>query len=259
MLFVLIYLINIITMADSKYSPEEILQILNDFFHCQAAFNPEVDPGEDLTFETTIAEWRDICDLKDYMCLAKVYHEFFQLTTPLHELEDCLLLEKTKLSRFCHYIADHASRQTVLPMMSLGQLCMTASIFKTLMAKLKLRGVDIQHIRPSSEFKPLFRKHGDVILEEVSKLAPGSLTKFDYVDNWISKTGGGFFLFFFFSIIIVPIVWHFHWSLLVPLVIAISLLIIGQRFSPAKEVIGGYDTVRDLIMGMQANLKIPAN
>jgi len=246
-------------MDNSKYSPGEILQILNDFYNCQSAFDPEVFPGEILTFETTISEWREICDLVEPKKIARYYYDSFTLTTPLTEFENILLKSEASLNEFCRYIADNAVKQSISPILIMGQYCMSAAIFKTLTTNLEARGIDIQNIRPGTEFKPLFRKHGGVILEEVSKLAPGSLSKFEYVDNWISKTGSAFFLLFFFSIIIVPIVWHFHWLLLVPLIIAISLLVIGHKFSPAKEVIGGYDTVRDLIIGMQANLKSPLN
>jgi len=50
-------------MNVSKYTPEEILQILNDFYNCQSVFDPEVEPCEILTFETTIADWIIICNL----------------------------------------------------------------------------------------------------------------------------------------------------------------------------------------------------
>ncbi len=77
-------------MSEKKYSPHEILQILNDFYNCQAVFDPEVDPGEHLTFETTILDWRAICDLIEPKKLAKSYSDLFNLTTPLADLEKIL-------------------------------------------------------------------------------------------------------------------------------------------------------------------------
>ncbi|MBD1394609.1 hypothetical protein [Mucilaginibacter glaciei] len=239
-------------MEHSKYNPDEILQILNDFYHCQAVFDPEVYPGEDLTFQTTIKEWKETCDLVNYKSLAKCYHDTFQLPTCLEELEEILSTKTTSLLGFCRYIADYATKQNVSPIVMMGQPCISAAIFKTLISNLKDRGVDIQHISPSSKFPPLFYKHGAIILEEVSKLAPGSLTKFEFEDNRISKAGSVFLLFFLLAIIIVPVFWHFHWLLFVPLFAGITLLTIGSKFSPAKQIIGGYDTVRDLIKGMQA-------
>ncbi|GAB3936996.1 hypothetical protein [Mucilaginibacter myungsuensis] len=241
-------------MEVTRYTPEEILQILNDQYHCQAVFDPEVDEGDDLTFATTIQEWRDTCDLIDPKSLAKVEHRSFQLATPVQELEIILSTETTTLLGFCRYISDHAVKLTVSPVMSLGTPCMSAAIFKTLTANLKERGVDVQHIRPSSKLAPIFNKHGGILLTEVSKFAPGAFTKFEYEQNRISRTGGNFILLFLLSIIVVPFVWHFHWMLLLPLGIGILLWYIGSKFPPAKEVIGGYYTLRELVMAMQARM-----
>jgi hypothetical protein len=239
---------------DSKYSPDEILQILNDYYNFQSVFDPEVSPGQALTFGTEIWEWMDICDLIEHKALAKYYHSLFRLTTPVHELEQILSHQEATLKGFTLYIADHAVKQTVAPIVTMGQSCMTAAIFKTLTGNLKTRGIETQSIKPSSKIAPLFRKHGPAFIEEVNKLAPGSLSIFHYEENWISKAGSSFFLFFLLAIIIVPIVWHFHWLLLVPLFVGIALMVVGNKFSPAKEVIGGYDTIRDLIVGMQARM-----
>jgi hypothetical protein len=242
-------------MNNCKYSPDEILQILNDFYNCQSVFDPEVDPGETLTFDTTISEWISICDLLGPKELAKSYHNSFQLNTPSADLELILTQGENKLRSFCNYLAEHAVKQSISPIIIMGRPCMSASIFKTLTANLQAKGVEAKNIRPSSKIAPLFRKHGPVLLEEVNKLAPGSLSNFKYSDNRIVKIGAAFYMFFFFTIIFVPVIWHFHWMLLIPLCIGVSLTFIGNKFSPAKEVIGGYDTVRDLILGMEAQSK----
>lgn len=242
-------------MNECKYTPDEILQILNDFYNCQAVFDPEVDPGETLTLDTKISEWRSICDLLEPKALAEYYHDSFQLNTPPADLELILKQSENNLRSFCNYLAEHAIKQRISPIIIMGRPCMSASIFKTLMANLQAKGVEAKNIRPSSKIAPLFRKHAPVLLQEVNKLAPGSLSNFEYRDNWIVKTGVAFNLFFFFTIIFVPVIWHFHWMLLIPLCIGVSLNIIGNKFSPAKEVIGGYDTIRDLILGMKSQVK----
>lgn len=239
-------------MVNSKYSPDEILQILNDFYNCQSVFDPEVDPEEPLTFDTTISEWRSICDLVKPKALAKSYHDLFQLNTQLVDLEQILTQSENSLRSFCNYISEHAFKQTLSPIIIMGHPCMTASMFRTLTRNLQARGIESKDIRPSSKIAPLFRKHGAIILEEVNKLVPGSLSKFEYRDNKIVRAGIAFNLFFFFSIIFVPLIWHFHGMLLIPLCLGITFIFIGNKFSPDKEVIGGYETIRDLIIGMQA-------
>jgi hypothetical protein len=242
-------------MIDSKYSSDEILQILKDFYNCQSVFDPEVSSGEILNFETTISEWRSICDLVEPQKLANYYYDLFQLKTQVNDLETILIENKNQLRVFCDYISEHAKKQRITPVVIMGQNCVTASIFKTLMHNLQKRGVESENIRPSSKLGPLFRKHGSVFLEEVNKLVPGSLSEFEYRDNWIVRAGIGIILLSFLSLVVVPTVWHFNWILLIPLSIGITLNYIGKRYSPAKESISGYDTIRDLILGMEAQSK----
>ena len=242
-------------MIGSKYSPNEILQILNDFYNCQSVFDPEVESGEILNFETTISEWRRICDLVEPKKLADYYYDLFQLTTQRADLQAVLLQNKNELRILCNYLSEHAIKQSISPILIMGQRCMTASIFKTLTSNLETRGMQTKSIRPSSEFAPIFQKHGAMLLEEVNKLVPGSLSKFEYRDNWIVKTGIGLNLFSFLTFIIAPMIWHFHWVLFIPLCIGITLTFIGNKFRPAKESIGGYITVRDLILGMEVQAK----
>jgi hypothetical protein len=240
----------------TKYSSSDILQILNDFYNCQSEFDPEVEKGEVLTFDTSIADWTMICDLIEPRKLAKYYHDLFKLETPIADLEDILIHEEqNKLHDFCDYIAQNAPKQNVVPIISLGQSCETASIFKTLIYNLKNRGINTNNIKPSSEFIPLFNKFGGELLEEVNKLAPGSLTKFEYRDNKIVRTGWSIIGIFILLIIVIPLIWHFHWGLMTLLGLGIIVVIIGKRFKPEKEIIGGYSTMRDLIMGMQRQIK----
>jgi hypothetical protein len=240
----------------TKYSPEEILQIINDFYNCQSQCDPVVYPGAELTFNTTISEWRDICDLVEPRDLAKYYYDLFKLESPIEEFEKILIWEgKNKLADFCMYIAEHAQKEEIKPIISMGITCHEAAIFKTLISKLKQYNINTDEIKPSSDFVPLFKRYPDEFLIEVNKLAPGSLTNFDYKDNWIVRTGGIIILIFILSIIIVPMIWQFYWSLWIILGIGLTIVMIGKMFKPEKDIIGGYDTIRDLIIGMQEQLK----
>ena len=108
-----------------KYNPDEILQILIDFYNCQAAFDPEVDSGQILNFNTTISDWRMICDLIEPINLAKYHHDLFNLKTPLADLEQILLDEDSKtIGDFCIYIANNSEKTEIKPIISLGQQCL---------------------------------------------------------------------------------------------------------------------------------------
>lgn len=238
-----------------KYKPNEILQILIDFYNCQSVCDPEVDKGHILTFETTVSDWRMICDLIEPVKLAKFYHDLFNLRTPLADLEQLLLDENSKtLSDFCKYIADNSEKTEIKPIISFGQKCLTASIYKSLMNKLNIQGIDTNDIRPSSKFIPLFDKYTDAFMGEVNKLAPGSLTKFEYRDNKIVSLGWLMIGISLVALTMISLIWQFHWAILLLTGSGIITVAIGKQYEPETNIIGGYDTIRDLIKGMETIL-----
>ena len=238
-----------------KYSSEEILQILNDQYNFQANVDPEVDKGENLTFTTTIVEWIDICDLLEPNKLAVVYHDSFELKANQSELIELLLKKDATVKMFCDYISQNANKVIIKPSMSLGKSCLEASIFKTLKSKLEEKGIDTKNFKPSTEFLPFFDKHAPELVEVVSKLAPGSLRDYEFKDNLLTKISAWSF---FFAIIIIVISWIMYevtWITWVPFMISLLLFFIGKKFKPAKYEIGGYHTIRDLIIGMKNRLE----
>ncbi len=75
------------------------------------------------------------------------------------------------------------------------------------------------------------------MLQEVSKMAPGALTKFEYKSNKVVRIGGNIFAIFLLSIIIVPLIWHFHWSLFIILGAAIIVTTVGNRFNLKEKTL----------------------
>lgn len=239
----------------TKYASEEILQILIDFYHFQSNFDPEVDKGQDLTFQTTIKEWRKICDLLEPNKLAKLYHELFDLKTDTSDLIDLLNKEEENtLQVFCDYIAQNAIKEKVNPIISLGMECQEAAIFKTLKDKLDKRGIDTKDFKPSTEFAPFFDKHASVLIEIISKLAPGSLTHYEIKNSIIGKLGA-FLLLISIIILIIALITHkAAWYISIPFAISTVLLFVGNKLKPGQSEVGGYHTVRDLIVGMKIKM-----
>ena len=158
------------------------------------------------------------------------------------------------LGDFCNYISENAVREIIDPIILLGKECQEAAIFKTLLSKLSKKGVDINGIRPSSKFHPFFIKNLNELFSITNRLAPGSLSKFEYKSNKTTKAGG---LIIFLSLIFVAIfsiIWNFHWYLLIPTGIGLIINTVGNRLSPAKDILGGYDTMKDLIVGMNEKI-----
>ena len=67
-------------IAVTKYQPEEILQIIRaNYIQQQQQFDEIVLKGQELTFETTISEWSDICDLVETAELWRYLNYYFHL------------------------------------------------------------------------------------------------------------------------------------------------------------------------------------
>ena len=48
---------------DEPASPEYVLSVMQDDYRQQCQYDPEAQPDVELTFKTTVAEWRNTCDL----------------------------------------------------------------------------------------------------------------------------------------------------------------------------------------------------
>jgi len=238
-----------------KYTPEEILQILNDFYLLQSEYIGEAKKSNKLSFETTIKNWRTTCDLLEPYKLAKVDHEYFDLTTDIAELEDILNNEnKNTLKEYCEYIAQNAKRETITLRGSLGGKCMEAGILKKINENLKKRVAKIKELKPSDDFPLLFKKYSSEIVEVVSKLAPGTIGYYKIKVNTVSKIGGYLFLLAILILIIVLIAHKASWFLAIPFIVSIIVISIGNKMKDTLYDIGGYKTVRDLVYGIKQRI-----
>lgn len=241
--------------TDVKYTPEEILQILNDFYLLQSEYIGEAKRGHKLSFETTIKSWRNTCDLLKPDKLAKVDYEYFGLTTDVLELENILRSEQEKtLKEYCEYIAQNTKRETITLRGSLGGKCLEAGIFKKINENLKKRGAKIKELKPSNNFPLLFKKYPSEIVEVVSKLAPGTIGYYKIKVNTVSKIGGYLFLLAILILIIVLIVHKASWFLAIPFIVSFIVISIGNKMKDALFDIGGYKTVGDLVYGIKQRI-----
>ncbi len=243
-----------------KYSKEDILEMLICQYQFQIEFDPVVVKGMDFNFESSIFEWRDACDLDDPKKLAKYYHTEFKIERPCMELESILVNEdKRTVLDFCEYISKYAKRENIEPIKLLGQKCQTVSIFRTLKRSLAEKGADTTELKPSSEINPFFLKYGGILFEEVNRIAPGTLSEFEYKLNKLSRVGRDIMFIGSFVMIGVWWIWSFNWWLTLPLMLGITIFQIGDKKQPEKLNFNGYKTFRDLIYGMENKLKKQAH
>lgn len=211
-----------------KYSKNDILQMLISQYQFAIEFDPVVNKGMDFNYESSIFDWRDACDLIEPKKLAKVYHKSFKLNRPISEFENILTDENNRtVSDFCEYIAKHAERQKIETIRLLGQNCQTASIFRTLKQNLSNNGADTRNIKPSSEINPFFMKYGGLLVDEVNKIAPGTISEFDFKQNWMSRIGRNIMFVGILAMILIWWLWNFYWLLILPIVIGIIIFQIG--------------------------------
>jgi hypothetical protein len=239
-----------------KYSKDDILEILTSSYNLQAEFDPVVIKGMELSFQTTIFDWRDTCDLIEPKKLANIYYESFNLKTPISELEKLFLDEdKTTILDFCEYISEHAEKQNIEPLKLLGQNCQTASLFKALKQNLTEKGADTSSLKPSSEINPFFLKYGGILTDEVNRIAPGTISQFEFKANKLSRIGQSLMIIGFIAGIVIWWIWSFHWLLLLPIISGIVLYQVGNKRKPEKMNISGFKNFRELIYGIENNMK----
>ncbi|MEN0049345.1 MAG: hypothetical protein AAF806_19955 [Bacteroidota bacterium] len=238
-----------------KYTKQEIFQIFMDHYLFQVKFDPEVDQSPDFNQQITIAEWREISDLVSTKKLAHHYHDFFELSISLIELQELLKSEKkTTLSDLCEYLAFHAERKEITPILLLGQSCQTAAIFKVLKENLAKRDIVVDDLKPSSKINTFFLKYGVDFLVEVFKIAPGVIYEYEYRDNKFVRTGS---LMWLLSIPVWMLTYYFdlfHQLMLIPFITGILLNFIGAKQDPEKLSIGGYEDFRQLVYAMNDRL-----
>ncbi len=233
----------------TKYHPTEILQIIRANYKQQQQYDGIALKDQELSFDSTIADWRDTCDLVDTSELWKYLNFYFRLNieyaiwlTQL-EPED----EKT-LCELCNFIAAHADKNIIVPLNLFGNKCESAAIFKTFTSKLKDRGIDVSHIRPSSKLEPLIQRYRSIIIEEINLIDPNVLPPIDYKTNWVYKWGLRLFMTFVFVTIFFAIK-ESHWAQWSGAILLIGYLMtwIGAWLKAKRARFDGIDTVADLV------------
>jgi len=235
------------------YTSEEILQILIDSYNCQVSFCGDAYTRHQLTFQTTIGEWRKICDLDKPVHLAEYLRGVFNMDTNQSDLINLLSSEDiTTLGILCNYIADHSIKATITPAVS-ESLCLEVSIFKALKNELEKKGIDTTDFKPSANFAVFFLKYTEEIISIISKLSPGTLSYYKYKSTIMGKLSALLILSSIITPVAMVIFYHnITWHIIPLFVVTIIVKLISNKLeSPNQYDISGYRTIRDLVIGMK--------
>jgi hypothetical protein len=163
-------------VADAAAPPEFVLEVLRDSHRQQCAYDPEADPSAQLSFDTTVAHWRDACDLVGTKGLGLALNEIWEIAIPPHAWEAALEPPEVRTLRdVCELIASQAQRTMVLNAGYFGAESRSAGAFLAIRSLLLRAGADPVSIRPSAPIADASRRYPHVFLGPISRLAPGRL------------------------------------------------------------------------------------
>jgi hypothetical protein len=163
---------------DRPATPEYVLAVLRDMHRQQCEYDPEADRDADLTFETTVADWRGACDLIRWPELGWAENEIWGIACSGQEWLAVLEpADQRTLRGVCELIARHARRPVVRPARFFGGTCYPAGVFLTIRSMLRQAGADAAAITPSTPLAEHARRYANLFLGPISRLAPGAMPR----------------------------------------------------------------------------------
>src|SRR5579871_4381115 len=160
---------------DELATPEYVLAVLRDQ-HRQACQFGDADGNVVLMPDTTVAQWREACDLLEWRELGRAENEFWGIKCSDAQWRRVLTPEnKSRLADVCQFIAARARRPMIRPAAFFGSRCVSAGAFLTIRSLLADAGAQAKDIAPSTDLAPYTRRYHDVFLNSISRLAPGAL------------------------------------------------------------------------------------
>ena len=158
-------------------SPADVLKAIRESYRFAAELDPEAEPDVDLTLATTVAEWRQACDLVGPQALGRALNEWFSVTAS--DAEWWAALEPSRrvtLAGVCGLVAAKgATRSFARPARLAGGECAAAGAFLTIRALLAREGGAADGLRPSTPLASLNGRSLAALMSAMGKFAPGVL------------------------------------------------------------------------------------
>lgn len=211
----------------------------------------EGDEFEDLTFDTTIGDWKDNWDF-DLMLTSEFgrwLNRWWKIDCTTAEWREVLRhAGEKRLEDLCGIIASRTTQPRIRPARILGRECDEAGAFLTIRSLLADTGADPHAITPSTPLAEFTRRHAATFFGPILNLAPGALpsAKFDTpIHNAI-----------FSALILSAVLAIVGWLFSAPIATAVGLVGIALSWAaswiasrwilPKKVQFGDLTTFRDL-------------
>lgn len=170
-------------------TPIDVLNIFIEQHRLCSPFDPETDPYAELSFCSTINDWRDAKDLLPWQPLSEFLNQEFQISVTEKEWKSVLIPSSIRtLKDVCELNSKHSSKQDIQSINLFGRECLSAAVFLTLKKYLAKRNVNVSEIRPSTLITPYLEKYFSEMVEQTTIISNGKQL-FDQFELKRKKTG----------------------------------------------------------------------
>lgn len=235
-----------------RMTAEEWLAILVARHRWQSEWDPEADESAVLTFESTIAEWRDACDLVGWRDLGRALAEEFQVDIDQETWRGVLTPPRERTLRdVCELLAARGRALRTRPIRVLGRNCPEAGAFFGILRVLSHARVPCALIYPSTRLAAYTLTYTEAFVRDVYSLAPGTLRWVEVphrVCRVVGCLSGLFFLLGWLPLYLGEWLGSFDTACVGAWTIVIGVLgVFAAGLSPPKAVvIEGVETFGDL-------------
>ena len=157
-------------------TPEYVLAVIRDLRRQGCCLDLGDAPTAVLGRETTVSEWLGSFAVFFWRGPADALDEEFELNASIAQWKRLLVPTRSRtLGEVCDWIAPRATRRRIRPAGFLGGSCLSAGAFLAVRSLLAEAGADVGAIAPSTPLAAFARRHSDVFLGPISRLAPEAI------------------------------------------------------------------------------------
>ena len=154
-------------------TPDYILSVIQDEYRLICENDWESEPDMNLTFDSTIKDWRIACDLLPWKQLGSALNEWFNVSIDSSKWKSLLEpASKKTLKGVCEEIAKYSDRETIKPIRIFGKECLKGGIFLTIRSKLAEAGADVSSLTPKSLLDEYIADYYETFFKISSRLFP---------------------------------------------------------------------------------------